>query len=98
METIYDLIRKIRDIENQLPEALSKASLSVATDGIALANMNIVEKGFGEIYQSEEYMDYRAELGHQTEFVDLSLSGRMWMGMIPSEDNFAKWKNIFEKG
>ena len=78
MPEIKDLIQKLREFESQIPEMLSKASLSVASDGIAIAQQNIQEKGFGEIYQSEEYMDYRESLGHQTEFVDLTLSAKMW--------------------
>ena len=77
MADISEAIAKLREFEYYLPELLSKASLSVANDGIAIAQMNIQEKGFGEIYQSDEYMDYRAKMGHQTEFVDLTLSAKM---------------------
>ena len=92
MPEIKDLIQKLREFESQIPEMLSRASLSVASDGIAIAQTNIQDKGFGEIYQSEEYMDYRASLGHQTEFVDLTLSAKMWNGMQPSEVVNEGWK------
>lgn len=92
MADISEAIAKLREFEYYLPELLSKASLSVANDGIAIAQMNIQEKGFGEIYQSEEYMDYRAKMGHQTEFVDLTLSAKMWNGMQPSEVVVEGWK------
>ena len=92
MADISELIAKLRELEYNLPELLSKASLSVANDGIAIAQMNIQDKGFGEIYQSDEYMDYRAKMGHQTEFVDLTLSAKMWNGMQPSEVVIEGWK------
>ena len=92
MADISEAIAKLRELEYYLPELLSKASLSVANDGIAIAQMNIQEKGFGEIYQSDEYMDYRAKMGHQTEFVDLTLSAKMWNGMQPSEVVIEGWE------
>lgn len=92
MPEISELIAKLKRLETELPEALSRASLSVANDGISLAQNIIQDRGFGEIYQSEDYMDYRAEMGHQTEFVDLILSAKMWNGMQPSEVQVEGWK------
>ena len=85
MPEISDLIEKLKALQDRIPEMLEECAMSVANDGLAIAQDNIQTKGFGEIYKDTSYKSYREKKGHQTEFVDLTLSAKMWNGMQVSD-------------
>ena len=85
MEYLKDLINLLKLVEQNLPEIMTKTAQVISNDAIALASSEIREQGFGEMYLNEYYKEYRQELGHQIAFVDLTLTGKMWQGVIPSD-------------
>ena len=54
MASLRDLIENLKGIEEALPEVLKQSATVMAHDGKALAERIIKDKGFGEVYSSNE--------------------------------------------
>ena len=54
MASLRDLIENLKGIEEALPEVLKQSATVMAHDGKALAERIIKDKGFGEVYSSND--------------------------------------------
>ena len=85
MDDLNELIRKLKNLVNELPNIYTDLAITTALNGKALAERTIREQGFGATYRNPDYIEEREKRGLEINWVTLAFTNEMWRGMIPSE-------------